>query len=144
MLCYGGLPVGQRIWLTLPASFSQNRVEEPIQGEIMWSRGSATGVQFVDIASICAHGIEDLLSSYQEHARPAEVSLHQGMDETAETQESSDSAEARPCAGQNTLRFTLLAGGLRTFPVRSAPSPVAMPLRYWIFSGALHRLRHNR
>lgn len=100
MLCYGGLQVGQRIWLTLPGSFSQNPVEEPIQGEIMWSRGSATGVQFVDVASICAHGIEDLLSSYQEHAHPSEVSLHQGVDETAEAQESSDSGEQGPARGR--------------------------------------------
>lgn len=100
MLCYGGLAVGQRLWLTLPGSFQQNRVEEPIQGEIVWSRGSATGVQFVDVASICAHGIEDLLSSYHEHAHPSEVNLHEGTDETAEAEQPPASREEGPARGR--------------------------------------------
>lgn len=49
MLCYGGAHVGQRIWLTLPEFFSDDRVGEPVEGKIVWSRGSATGVEFVDM-----------------------------------------------------------------------------------------------
>jgi hypothetical protein len=100
ILCHGGGPVGQRIWLSLPGSFRHSRVEERIQGEIVWSRGSATGVQFMDMSSRCAHGIDDVLSAYPDHASPSEVSLYQAMYGTSESQRESVSAGESSARGR--------------------------------------------